>query len=347
MTDRDHRSTSSTIRALAVIIAAFEKVSGFSGYLRPEPTAVDRRIRMRIAAMDPEADEVVSLRLEPLDQAWLPSWRPGAHLDVELPGGLLRQYSLCGDPAARDHFRVAVRLIADGGGGSRAVHALRPGDELTVRGPRNAFPFIDTDRYLFVAGGIGVTPIRAMIGDAARRGADWTFVYTGRTRTSMPFLNEFAALDPDRVHVWPDDEFGLPDGARIVALAAEGAALYTCGPPAMIAAIRAQLPAANISSLHCERFSPPPVVGGRAFDLVLARSGLVLRVGADQSALSAIQQVLPNVAYSCRQGFCGTCPVRLIDGRVEHHDRCLTDEQRADQMAICVSRADGRATLDL
>ena len=335
------------MRALAVIITAYEKMSGVSGYLRPEIAPVDRSVRMRITEVGPVADGVVGLRLEPLDERRLPSWDPGAHLDVDLPDGRRRQYSLCGDPADHDHYRIAVRLIPHGGGGSRAMHALRVGDGLTVRGPRNAFPFVTADRYLFVAGGIGITPIRPMVLDALARGADWTLVYTGRTRASMPFLDELLALDPGRVHIRPDDEFGVPDGASLVALAHHGSALYACGPPSMIDTLRSALPSDRVSALHYERFSPPPVVGGEPFEAVLAVSGHVVSVGADESALSAIRRVLPDVAYSCQQGFCGTCPVGLIGGEVEHRDRCLTGSERATRFAPCVSRAKGRVTLDL
>ncbi|HEV7203017.1 MAG TPA: PDR/VanB family oxidoreductase [Jatrophihabitans sp.] len=342
-----YRPRATTMRALALVVTAYEKVSGVSGLLRPEPTPIDRSLRTRVTALDRLTDDVVSLRLELLDGGRLPRWHPGAHVDVELPSGALRQYSLCGDPDERDHYRIAVRRIADGGGGSRAIHALGVGDRLTLRGPRNAFPFITADRYLFVAGGIGITPIRPMLHDAIRRGAEWQFVYTGRSRASMPFLDELSALDPHRVHVRPDDEYGPPDAAKVLALAPDGAALYTCGPPPMIDAIRAELPAAPIASLHFERFSPAPVVGGKPFEVVLARSGHVVPVGASETALIAIRRVLPDVAYSCQQGFCGTCPVRLLGGDVEHRDRCLTTLERESRVAVCVSRATGRITLDL
>jgi ferredoxin-NADP reductase len=341
-----YRPRALTMRALAVIVAGYEKMSGFSGYLRPEIEAVDRRLRVRVTEVRTEADDVAGLRLEPIAGRHLPAWQPGAHLDVELPSGRLRQYSLCGDPAQRDHYRIAVRRIARGGGGSLEMHARVVGDELTLRGPRNAFPFIGVDRYLFVAGGIGITPIRPMLRAAVQQGADWRLVYTGRSRRSMPFLGDIAALDPERVHLWPDDEYGRPDSAKIIELAPTGAALYACGPPPMIESLRAG-PAARVGSLHYERFSPPPVIGGAPFEVVLARSGHVVPVGSAQTALAAIRNVRPDVAYSCRQGFCGTCPVSLLGGDVEHRDRCLTPGERATRMAICVSRGSGRVTLDL
>ena len=335
------------MRALTVIVAAYEKVSGVSGRLRPEIRPVDRRLRVRVDERRGEGDDVVSLHVTPVTGAPLPAWHPGAHVDVELPSGRLRQYSLCGDPADPDRYRIAVRRIADGGGGSIEMHALRAGDEVTLRGPRQAFPLITADRYLFVAGGIGITPILPMVRAAARRGAEWQLVYTGRTRASMPFLAELAGLGPERVHIRPDDEAGAPTGEDLIARAPYGAALYACGPPPMIDALRAVPRSGRISSLHHERFSPPPVVGGRPFQAVLARSGHVVAVGADETALTAIRRVRPDIAYSCQQGFCGTCPVALLGGEVEHRDRCLTDGQRTTRMAICVSRASGQVTLDL
>lgn len=338
------------MRTLGLVVAVYEKVSGFSGQFRPPPVPVRREHDVVIASITPEAEGVVSVRLVAEDGGLLPSWQPGAHLDVVLPSGRLRQYSLTGPPGERDGYTIAVRRIDEGGGGSVEVHGLEVGARLRIRGPRNAFPFIAVDRYFFVAGGIGITPIRPMIADAVARDADWRFVYTGRTRASMPFLAEVERLAveyPGRVHVRPDDEFGVPDGRAILDLAPDGAALYTCGPPPMIDAIRAEIPAENISTLHYERFSAPPVLGGEPFTVVLARTGRVVPVGAEVSALAAIRTVLPDVAYSCQQGYCGTCPVTVLGGEVDHRDRCLGEAERATRMAICVSRGDGRITLDL
>jgi len=356
MSSRVSERPAPSMRALSAVVAGYEKISAFSGRRRPPVRPIDRDLRVSVAEVRSRATDVVELRLVP-DTGMLPAWQPGAHVDVVLRSGTSRQYSLCENPQRSDEYRIAVRRIAvrriaDGGGGSREMHALRVGDRLTLRGPRNAFPFITTDRYLFVAGGIGITPIRPMLHDAIARGADWALVYTGRARDCMPFLDELQGLDPRRVHIRPDDEYGVPSGATILATAPHGpnqhgAALYCCGPPPMIAAVRAEIPADHIASLHSERFSPPPVLGGEPFELMLAASGRLVQVGAEQSALSAIRAEIPDVAYSCQQGFCGTCPVRVLGGEVEHRDRCLTDAQRNDSMAICVSRGVVRVTVDL
>lgn len=317
---------------------------------RPEVRPVDRRIRVRVAAVRAEADDVVSLDLEPVERPSLPAWAPGAHLDVVLPSGRTRQYSLTGDPHDRGSYRIAVRRIADGDGGSREVHELAVGAELVLKGPRNAFPFVVAPSYLFVAGGIGVTPILPMVRFAAAHGDDWQFVYAGRDRASLPFLAEVEALAaayPDRVEIWPDDERGVPDAAAIVERAPEGAALYCCGPPAMIDALRAEVPAENVEALHAERFSAPPVVGGEAFTVELTRTGETFEVAADETLLTGLLEVRPDAAYSCRQGFCGTCTVRYADGEVQHRDRFLPPEHRADRLAACVSRGRGTLRLDL
>ena len=175
-----------------------------------------------------------------------------------------------------------------------------------------------------------------MVQAAARRGADWRLVYTGRSLASMPFRDELAALPADRVRLRPDDEHGVPTAQDLLAEHPPDARVYCCGPVPMIDAVRA----ACRGALHYERFSPPPVVGGRAFDLELARSGRTVRVPADRSALAAVRDVLPDVAYSCGQGFCGTCAVPVLAGAVEPTDDGV--------MRICVARAvSGRVVVDL
>nr|WP_326307176.1 PDR/VanB family oxidoreductase [Nocardia sp. CDC153] len=281
------------------------------------------------------APDVLAVTLRAGDGRALPSWRPGAHVDVFLPSGRQRQYSLCGDPSDRERYRIAVRLIPDGEGGSREVHeGLWVGDRVRIRGPRNAFTLVDAPSYLFVAGGIGITPILPMVRAVGARGR---LVYAGRSRESMPFLDEL----PD-AEIRADDEVGAPDVAAIIATAEPGAAVYVCGPPAMIeAAQRCRFALDPTGSLHTERFSARPVVDGRGFDLTLARTGRTVRVGAAETALAAVQRVLSDINYSCRQGFCGTCKVAVRAGAVDHRDRLLTPAERADHMLLCVSRAAG------
>ncbi|MEU7764785.1 PDR/VanB family oxidoreductase [Nocardia sp. NPDC049190] len=300
--------------------------------------------------IEQEADRVVSLRLRDPDGAMLPAWTPGAHLDVFLPSGRQRQYSLTGDPADRRSYRIAVRLIVGGGGGSSEIHRrLRVGDRLRVRGPRNAFPFVEASCYLFVAGGIGITPILPMVAAAERAGVPWRLMYLGRTRARMPFLYELAQFTGGDVVVRPDDEFGHPDPRMIFEQTPTGAAVYVCGPPALAEDARAVLALHDPTvSLHTERFSPLPVRNGEPFRIRLHRSGFDVEVAADESALTAIRRVLPDVAYSCQQGFCGTCKAGVRAGAVAHRDRLLRAAEREHSMLTCVSRAcGGELELDL
>ncbi|WP_327356582.1 PDR/VanB family oxidoreductase [Streptomyces sp. NBC_01304] len=304
-----------------------------------------RAMRLRIAGRTELADGVVQLRLE---GAHLPDWEPGAHLDVVLPSGLVRQYSLCGDVADASAYTIATRRHEDGRGGSREVHdELREGVEIEVRGPRNRFPLVSSHAYVFVAGGIGITPILPMLYAAEASGAEWRLLYGGRSRASMPFLDEIEKLGGSRVTVVPEDEAGLPDLAALFAGVPAAAAVYCCGPEPLMDAVAGVLPGG--CTLHLERFTPAASVeGNTAFEVELRRSGRTLTVPADESVLEAVRKELPNTPYSCEQGFCGTCQHRVLEGEIDHRDELLVDAERVDSMLICVSRARGeRLTLDL
>lgn len=294
------------------VTAAYRRLADRSGRSRPPVRAVDRNLELLVETVREEAEGVVSLRLARPDGGPLPPWRPGAHLDLRLPSGRLRQYSLCGDPGDPSYYRVGVRRI---GAASAEVHSLRPGAKVLVRGPRNAFPFVAAREYLFVAGGIGITPILPMVRRAAAGGAGWRLVYTGRDRASMPFLDELAELPADRVWIRPDTEYGIPaSGAELLEGVPDGASVYCCGPVPMITGIRVDLALTGAAAVYFERFSTPPIVGGRPYRVVLRRTGVTLDVPADRSTLDVVRELLPDVPYSCRQGFCGTCAVATPDG---------------------------------
>ncbi|WP_217709650.1 PDR/VanB family oxidoreductase [Amycolatopsis sp. Hca4] len=317
--------TDHLMSALVGVVGVYRRLSQLSGQRRPPVRAVDRNLSLVVERIRPEADDVVSLRLAGGDTP-LPAWRPGAHIDLVLPSGLVRQYSLCGDPDDRTHYRIAVRRI---GTASGEVHALAPGTRVTVRGPRTAFPLVGAGPFLFVAGGIGITPILPMVRRCVAAGADWRLVYTGRSRGSMPFLGELP--DDDRVWIRPDTEYGIPaSGAELLEGLPEGASVYCCGPAPMITGVRADLALTAAKAVHFERFAPPPIVAGEPFRLVLRRSGRVLEVPGDRSALDVLLAARPGTPYSCRQGFCGTCAVPTADG---------------GSLRICVDR--GPAVLDL
>lgn len=339
----DRRAAPPSLRLVAVAVTGLERVAVRPARRQRPVTPVERTLRLRVADARDEAEDVRSLVLAAMDERPLPAWRPGAHLDLTLPSGLRRQYSLCGNPDDRGRYRIAVRRVP-GGTASAEVHRLPVGARLSALGPRNAFPLAGARAYRFVAGGIGITPILPMVRAVAARGADWTLGYVGRSRSSLPFLDELAVLDPGRVHVVAGHR---PSAEALLAGAEPGTALYVCGPPGLVDALRTVAVSRGLAEFHHERFVPRPVVGGAPFEVRLARTGRTVTVPADRSALDAIRDVLPHVRYSCRQGFCGTCPVVVLDGDVEHRDRCLTPPERADHMALCVSRGTTHITLDL
>nr|WP_205861539.1 PDR/VanB family oxidoreductase [Planosporangium flavigriseum] len=285
--------------------------------------------------------------------AALPPWTPGAHIDVELPGGLTRQYSLCGEPADPSRWRLGVLREADGRGGSRwLADQLTVGTVLRVRGPRNNFPLHPAARYVLVAGGIGITPILPMIRAAEAAGADWVLHYGGRTRASMAFLDELAGYG-DRVRIHPQDETGLLDLDAILGAPAADTLVYCCGPTGLLDAVSERCREWPAGSLHVERFTAVAVVPDgeeTGFEVVCERSGLTVTVPPELSILEAVENAGVSVLSSCTEGICGTCETTVLDGEPDHRDCLLTDDEKAagDTMLICVSRCRGaRLVLDL
>lgn len=301
------------------------------------------------------ADGVVELTLREVEDHPLPPWEPGAHVDLVL--GLdsvpTRQYSLCGDPTDHHVWRLGILRDPDGRGGSRHVHErLAQGDTVRVRGPRNNFRLAPSPRYLFVAGGIGITPILTMIRAADATGADWRLVYGGRRRASMAFLDELAGYG-DRVSIRPQDETGLLDLDNLLGTPEPDTLVYCCGPEPLLAAVEQRCTAWPRGSLRVERFSAKPLtepVRTGAFEVVLAQSELTLTVPPDRSILSVVEEAGVGVLSSCAEGTCGTCETPVLDGEPDHRDSVLTDEEREarDCMMICVSRScSPRLVLDL
>lgn len=310
-------------------------------------------IELRLAKKTPLSDGVVGLTLVPNGSSVLPAWTPGSHIDLHLPGGLVRQYSLCGDPADDGTWRVAVLREAAGRGGSLAVHELlSEGDELTASEPRNHFPLEDADRYLFIAGGIGITPILPMIAEAERRGRPWRLAYGGRTRASMAFLPELERYG-DRVSVYPQDIAGLLDLEALLGAPEPGTAVYCCGPAPLLAAVEERCASWPAGSLRTERFTPADGAAdhdGDAFEVELAGSGEVIAVPAGESVLTCLRKAGVEVLSSCEEGTCGTCETPVLEGRPDHRDTVLTESERAagDVMMVCVSRSKTpRLLLDL
>jgi ferredoxin-NADP reductase len=325
-------------------------LGGFASATRWKPSRVAPVGRTHTAVVTKRellTPDVVALSLADAGGGLLPSWTPGGHIDVQLPSGRRRQYSLCGPPGRRIDYRIAVRRIADGGGGSIEMHdAFDVGDSLVFEGPRNAF-YLGAGEHdvLFVIGGIGVTPILPMLHAAQQRAINWRAVYAGSSREYMPLLDEVVSVAPDRVTVWADDERGRFAGADDLLLGAgPTTAVYVCGPTGMLESVRIARDEYANAPLHYERFSPPPVVDGVPFQLELARSRRVLDVPANRSALDVMLDDDPTTAYSCRQGFCGTCKVNVLSGQINRRGRTAEAD---GEMLVCVSRAaGGRVVID-
>lgn len=303
-------------------------------------------LTLQVTQKQHEADDVVSLRVRCADSAALPAWNPGAHIEIELgPTHLRRHYSLCGGPDEKE-WRIAVLREPQGQGGSAYVHdALAPGDTVRAWGPMNDFALVEAERYVFVAGGIGITPILPMARHTLTAGRPTTVVYGGRRRARMAFLHEVVALADvgAEVHISPEDETGLLDLARHLAVPDDATVVYCCGPLPLLEAVERQCAGWPPGSLHRESFtaSVRPHAPADAFEVELARSGRRLQVAADCTLLEALEDAGLDHPHSCRAGICGTCLVGVLDGEPEHFDDVLTDEERASGtvMLPCVSRS--------
>jgi ferredoxin-NADP reductase len=297
-----------------------------------------------------EAENVLSLRLESPDGAALPGWDPGAHIELVLPSGRRRHYSLCGDPEDTHSYRIAVLQVPDGRGGSMELHAIaRAGQLVTVHGPRNHFPLVGSQAYVFIAGGIGITPMMAMAARVASTAVEWKLIYAGRRRAGMAFVEEIQALDTHRVEVLPGDEGGRPDLCALIDAAPPGAAIYCCGPDRMLHAVRERVLARGDVSLHSERFTGTATGAAAAFQVELQRSSHIIDVPANRTVLQAVRAVVPAITVGCEQGVCGACRTIILAGEPDHRDELLSHADRAaGAMLICVSRArTERLTLDL
>ncbi|MFE2865134.1 PDR/VanB family oxidoreductase [Embleya sp. NPDC059259] len=300
--------------------------------------------RMILDRLDPIAEGVVSLLLRGADGPPAP-WEPGAHIDLLLPNRLTRQYSLCGDPADQENYRIAVRHEPLSRGGSEYVHLfLRPGRTLEVSLPRNNFPLVAAPEYLFLAGGIGITPILPMLRAAVAAGAAATLVYAGRSVATMPFVAELRAAHGDLVRVVAGRQHGGLDLGLSAAGLNPHTLVYCCGPASMLAEAEKVFPAER---LHFERFRPVARSFGpdTAFEAVCARSGGVVPVPPDESLLDALRHAGHPVSSGCREGVCGSCELTVVAGEPEHRDDIGPP---AGRMYACVSRARSpRLVLDL
>jgi ferredoxin-NADP reductase len=307
-----------------------------------------------IESVEAAADGVVVLTLAHPDGQSLPAWTPGAHVDLVLTDDLVRQYSLCSSPSDSHRLQVGVLRAEDSRGGSVFIHDnLKAGGTVRVRGPRNHFPLVSSPKYLFIAGGIGVTPMLPMIEEAQAVGADWELVYGGRSRASMAFLPVLEQYG-DNVTLLPRDEVERTLSQRIDDLLGTprtDTLVYCCGPEALLTAVEAACASWPDGSLHLERFHAKAVEGeDTAFEVVLARSGQTITVPPGKSIFHAVEDLGIPVLGSCHEGVCGTCETVVLEGDVDHRDVVLSDSEKAsnETMMVCVSRCRGdRLVIDL
>jgi ferredoxin-NADP reductase len=311
---------------------------------------VDQR-ELRVSQMTWEADGVVSVRLARIESDDpLPAWEPGAHIDVYVPDGATRQYSLCGDPDDLSSWQIAVLREPEGRGGSAYIHdQLRVGDRLLVTRPKNNFALEDATYHALVAGGVGITPMMPMAEHLAREGRPFHLTYGGRTRGSMAFRSRLAALG-DRVTFLAEDQDGRPDLDTLVKELPDGGLVYVCGPVGLLRAVQSAaetVHGVDQDVVRFELFSRTGVEPTRTaaldaddYELVLTRSGHTLRLSPEANILEVVLALGVDVDNDCRDGICGSCITPVRSGTVDHRDLVLTKKEQAamDRMLICVSR---------
>lgn len=316
-------------------------------------------LAVRLARKTVEAQDICSLELVPVDASALPAFTAGAHVELQLPGGLVRPYSLCNDPAETHRYQLGVLRDPASRGGSAAVHQqLQEGQTLHISAPRNHFALAPEARHsLLLAGGIGITPLLAMAEQLTRDGADFELHYAARSAARMAFRERLAASHfAHRVHLHLD-EGDDAQKLKLPALLAAPAAdlhLYVCGPQGFMDAVLNTARAQGWAEpqLHHEYFGATLAssVADQPFEVQLASTGQSITVAAGQSAVRALADAGIVVQTACEQGVCGTCLTRVLEGVPEHHDLYLTPEEQAanDQFLPCCSRAKtARLVLDL
>lgn len=315
-------------------------------------------IDVRVARKTVEADDIISFELVRADGATLPAFEPGAHLDIHVPGGLVRQYSLCNPSTETHRYQIAVLRDPGSRGGSVAMHdQLKEGDTVRISAPRNHFPLqAGVAHTLLMGGGIGITPVLCMAEQLARNGAPFELHYCTRTPSRTAFHDALRAGPfADRVHFHFDDgaaEQKLDIGAKLAACSSD-THLYVCGPKGFMDAVlgKARELGWPESRIHFEYFGAEVVhkADDGVFEIEV-NSGQVIPVQPDQSIAQALAAVGIEVPLSCEQGVCGTCLTRVISGTPDHRDMYLTpaEQEQNDQILVCCSRSKSpRLVLDL
>jgi vanillate O-demethylase ferredoxin subunit len=315
--------------------------------------------QVRVKGMRYEAEGICSVELVPLTpEAPLAPFTAGAHIDLHLPGGPVRSYSLLNRQGDASRYVIGVHQHPASRGGSRYVHAaMRPGDVLAIAGPRNHFALKeDAEHSVFIAGGIGITPLLSMMRRLSELRRPWELHYAVRTRRQAGFLDEVrelsAAADAKATIAFDGEPGGVMlDLARIVAQAPQGAHFYCCGPTGMLGAFEAATASLPPERIHTEYFTPreqADTSGG--FEVRCARSAKTIAVRPGQTVLAALLDEGVQVPYACEEGICGTCEVKVLEGDPEHRDSVLTQQEKGagrTMMVCCSGSKSGLLVLDL
>ena len=304
-------------------------------------------IPVKVLARHEEAEGIYSYELARTDGAPLPAFSAGSHIDVHLPGAIVRQYSLYNNDQETHRYRIAVLRDPASRGGSIAMHdQVKTGDTLTISAPRNLFPLVSSPFSLLLAGGIGITPLLCMAQRLAATDRDFRLHYCTRSLSRTALKDSVAALgDRARLHLDDGDASQKLDLPKALAAAPAGTRLYVCGPAGFIDFVVNTAKAAGwpTDHLHMEYFgaAPQDTTGDRAFEVRIASTGKTYTIAADKTVLAALQEQGVDVLASCEQGVCGTCLTRVLEGECDHRDMYLTDDEKArnDQFLPCCSRA--------
>lgn len=301
-----------------------------------------------VTARDQVAEDVVLISLARADGGRLPNWTPGAHIDLILPSGATRQYSLCGDRWGAHTYQIAVQKEDDSRGGSAEVHStMHPGTTAQFGGPRNNFRMGPAEHYRFIAGGIGITPILPMIRQAHLLGADWKLLYLGRERGRLPFQEELPALYGDNVEVHVSGTSGRRNIRAWLDNLPDEALIYACGPEPLLNAAESLRSSFSPPQVRTERFSAKAQTeasSAEPYEVVLEATGRTVQAQAHQTIAEALHSAGIDIVTSCGQGVCGTCETTVLDGQPDHRDSILEADEREDNTCVfpCVSRSTSR-----
>lgn len=314
----------------------------------------EKQLTLLVVSKNQVADGVFEFEFKNALDADLPEWSAGAHVDLKLANGQVRQYSLVRGSADPNYWKIAVLIEENGRGGSKYLRdSVQPGDELVVIGPRNHFGLEDAESYLFVAGGIGVTPLIEMMRRVNGNGKVWKLAYLGRRREKMAYLDELFEEFGGNVEAYISVEGSKFNVEQALGALDAGAHVYSCGPENLMRAVEKSAPNGDLNRVHVERFHPKEIENtapDHEFTVYCAKSDVEIVVAEEESIFMAVDFEGIELEGDCMEGTCGSCETRVIEGEIDHRDSVLSAaaQREGDTMMICVSRCKGnRLVLDL